>query len=381
MISGHAAPGPLGDAVDVLDRARELDRAFPPAPAPRSPRRKPCHGRPGRIETPVAASLAGQPAGHNQQGMESMASILILGSGGQLGFELMRAAWPAALQPVGLPRARCDIADADSVTRIVHDTRPAIIVNAAAYTAVDRAEAEPEAAFRTNRDGPAVLGAVCAEHGIPLIHVSTDYVFDGTKHGPYGETDQVAPLGIYGHSKLEGEVALAAAWDKHVILRTAWVFGAQGQNFVKTMIRLGSERAALSVVDDQRGCPTPADSLAGAIAAIAAAILDGRGSWGTYHFAGDEPVSWHGFAAAIFERLARRIGKSPVLTPIATADYPTPARRPANSMLACARITRDYGIAAPSWRAGLDRVMGELISAPCDGGGTAAALARPGVAE
>ena len=311
-----------------------------------------------------------------------MASILIFGSGGQLGFELMRTRWPEAPQPVGLPRAGCDIADADAVARIVQDARPAVIVNAAAYTAVDRAEAEPEAAFRTNRDGPAVLGAICAAHGIPLIHVSTDYVFDGAKPDPYGETDPVAPLGIYGHSKLEGEVALAAAWDKHVILRTAWVFGAQGQNFVKTMIRFGSERAALNVVDDQRGCPTPADSIAAAIAAIAAAILDGCGCWGIYHFAGDEPVSWHGFAAAIFERLARRIGKSPVLTPITTAEYPTAARRPANSMLACARITRDYGIAPPSWRAGLDRVMGELISAPFDGGaGTAAALARPGIAE
>jgi dTDP-4-dehydrorhamnose reductase len=286
-----------------------------------------------------------------------MASILILGSGGQLGFELMRAAWPAALQPVGLTRAGCDIADAAAVGRIVRETRPAVIVNAAAYTAVDRAEAEPEAAFRTNRDGPAVLAAISAEYGIPLIHVSTDYVFDGAKSGPYDETDPVAPLGVYGRSKLEGEVALAAAWDKHVILRTAWVFGAQGQNFVKTMIRLGSERAALSVVDDQRGCPTPADSLATAIAAITAAILEGRGNWGLYHFAGDEPVSWYGFAAAIFERLALRIGKSPVLTPITTAEYPTPARRPANSMLSCARITRDYGIAPPSWRAGLDRVM------------------------
>jgi dTDP-4-dehydrorhamnose reductase len=310
-----------------------------------------------------------------------MASILILGSGGQLGFELMRTAWPAGLQPVGLPRSRCDIADADAVARILAETRPAVIVNAAAYTAVDRAEAEPEAAFRTNRDGPAVLGAVSAEHGIPLIHVSTDYVFDGSKPGGYGETDPVSPLGVYGRSKLEGEAALAAAWSRHVILRTAWVFGAQGQNFVKTMIRLGTERDTLRVVEDQRGCPTPADSLAAAIAAIAAAIVEGRGSWGIYHLAGDEPISWHGFAAAIFERLARRIGKAPTLTAITTAEYPTPARRPANSVLACTRVARDYGIAPPSWRDGLDRVMAELLPEPAESRSAAAALARSSAGE
>jgi dTDP-4-dehydrorhamnose reductase len=304
-----------------------------------------------------------------------MAVVLIVGSGGQLGVELVRAVWPAGLRPAGLPRGACDIADEAAVTRVVEEIRPALIVNAAAYTAVDRAEAEPAAAFRTNRDGPAVLGTVCARRGIPLIHVSTDYVFDGAKPDGYREGDAVAPLGIYGRSKLEGEAALGAVLRDHVILRTAWVFGAQGQNFVKTMIRLGRERDSLRVVDDQRGCPTPADSLATAIAAIAAAIIDGQGCWGIYHYAGDEPVSWHGFAAAIFDRVARRTGKMPALTPIATADYPTPARRPANSILHCARIARDYGIVAPSWRAGLDRVLDELL-APAPAGLAAWEMAR-----
>jgi dTDP-4-dehydrorhamnose reductase len=290
-----------------------------------------------------------------------MAIVLIVGSGGQLGVELMRGAWPSGLRVVGLLRSACDIADEAAVARVVGEIRPAVIVNAAAYTAVDRAETEPAAAFRANRDGPAILGAVCARHCIPLIHISTDYVFDGANPDGYHEGDAVAPLGIYGRSKLEGEAALGAAWSDHVILRTAWVFGAQGQNFVKTMLRLSRERDSLRVVDDQRGCPTPADSLATAIIAVAASIVAGHGRWGLYHFVGDEPVTWHGFAAAIFERLAHKTGKAPVLTPIATADYPTPARRPANSILHCARIAHDYGLAPPSWRAGLDRVLDELL--------------------
>ena len=293
-----------------------------------------------------------------------MASILILGSGGQLGFELMRQRWPTPLLPVGRTRVACDIADPTSVDQALAETRPALIVNAAAYTAVDRAETEPEAAFRTNRDGPAVLGAACARHGIPLIHVSTDYVFDGSKPGSYQEDDPVAPLGIYGQSKRAGEVALAEAWPEHVVLRTAWVFGAHGNNFVKTMIRLGTERDSLRVVEDQRGCPTPSDSLAEAIRTIAAAILRGDGAWGIYNYAGDEAITWHGFAATIFERLAARTGRAPVLTPIPTSDYPTPARRPANSVLDCRRIGQAYGIAPAAWRAGLDRVMAELLGPP-----------------
>jgi dTDP-4-dehydrorhamnose reductase len=300
------------------------------------------------------------PANRNKRG-QAMATILIAGSGGQLGVELMRAVCPSGLRAVGLPHSACDIADDRAVARVVDEIRPAVIVNAAAYTAVDRAETEPEAAFRANRDGPAILGAVCARRGIPVIHVSTDYVFDGANPGGYHEGDAVAPLGVYGRSKLDGEAALSAAWSDHVILRTAWVFGAQGQNFVKTMLRLSRERDSLRVVDDQRGCPTPADSLAAAIIAIAASIVTGRGRWGLYHFAGDEPVTWHGFAAVIFERLAHRTGKAPALMPISTADYPTPARRPANSILHCTRIAHDYGLAPPSWQAGLDRVLDELL--------------------
>jgi dTDP-4-dehydrorhamnose reductase len=289
-----------------------------------------------------------------------MTSVLIFGSGGQLGFELMRTPWPEGLAPVGLARDACDIADPDAVRRAFDTAVPVLAVNAAAYTAVDKAETEPDAAFRTNRDGPAVLGAVCAERGIPLIHVSTDYVFDGSVPGAYRESDPVAPLGVYGRSKLEGEAALAAALEQHVTLRTAWVFGTHGHNFVKTMLRLGAERDQMRVVADQRGCPTPAEGLAAGIAAVAGAIRTGKGRWGVYHLAGDEPVTWHEFAAAIFAALAARTGRAPALTPITSAEYPTPVRRPANSVLDCAKIGRDYGVAPPSWRLGLDRVLNEL---------------------
>jgi dTDP-4-dehydrorhamnose reductase len=291
-----------------------------------------------------------------------MASVLILGTGGQLGSELLRTRWPEGARAVGRLRTECDIADPGQVDQALAEIRPTLVVNAAAYTAVDRAEAAPEAAFRTNRDGPATLGAACAARDLPLIHVSTDYVFDGTKTVPYDESDPTAPLGVYGQSKLAGELALADSGCRRVILRTAWVFGAEGQNFVKTMIRLGHDHDTLRVVDDQRGCPTPADSLAAAIASVGAAILAGKGRWGVYHFAGDEPVSWYGFAGTIFDRLAARSGKAPVLTPITTAEYPTAARRPANSVLDCAKIGRDYGVAPPSWRAGLERVLATLGS-------------------
>jgi dTDP-4-dehydrorhamnose reductase len=289
-----------------------------------------------------------------------MTSVLIFGSGGQLGFELMRARWPEGLAPVGLARGACDIADPDAVRRAFDTATPVLAVNAAAYTAVDKAETETEAAFRVNRDGPAALGAACAERGIPLIHVSTDYVFDGSADHAYRESDPVAPLGVYGRSKLAGEEALAAALGQHVTLRTAWVFGAQGNNFVKTMLRLGTTRDAMRVVADQRGCPTPAEGLAAGIAQVAGAIQAGKGRWGVYHLAGDEPVTWHEFATAIFGQMAARTGRAPAVTPISSAEYPTPVRRPANSVLDCAKIGQDYGVAPPSWRTGLDRMLDEL---------------------
>jgi dTDP-4-dehydrorhamnose reductase len=293
--------------------------------------------------------------------LEAMVCILILGSGGQLGQELMRADWPAPLRPIGLSRAACDVTDAPAMQRMMHLYRPALVVNAAAYTAVDRAETEREAAFRANRDGPAVVGAICAAHGIPMLHISTDYVFDGTKSTEYLETDPVCPLGIYGLSKSEGEKALRAELDQHIILRTAWVFSSYGQNFVKTMVRLGAERDELRVVNDQIGCPTPADALAEAVIAASRAALNGSDVWGTFHYCGDEPVTWYGFATTIMACLRDHTGTAALVTPIPSSDYPTPARRPDNSVLSCSRIAEVFGIARPSWRAGLHRVLRELV--------------------
>jgi dTDP-4-dehydrorhamnose reductase len=292
-----------------------------------------------------------------------LATILVFGSGGQLGTALLRAAWPAGLDVVGLPRAACDIADPAAVAAALAAYRPDLIVNAAAYTAVDRAESEAVAAHRINRDGPETLGAAACRLAIAVIHVSTDYVFDGRKPGAYHEGDPTGPLGIYGMSKLEGEAALAAATPDHVILRTSWVFGAQGSNFVKTMLRLAGERPRLGVVADQRGCPTPADGFGQAIAAVSGAILKGHPGRGIYHLCGDQPITWHGFAAAIFDNLAARGGKVPALEAIPTTAYPTPARRPANSVLDCRRIGAVFGIAPLDWRTGLARLLDHLLPA------------------
>lgn len=290
-------------------------------------------------------------------------TVLVFGANGQVGFELLRAAWAPGLTAVGLDRAAGDVTDARAVTSAVAAHRPALVVNASAYTAVDKAESEPDAAFAVNRDGPAHLARACADAGVPLIHISTDYVFDGTsKTTPWREDDPVAPQGVYAASKLAGEEAVREAQPDHVILRTAWVFGAHGHNFVKTMLRLARERDELQVVADQHGCPTPAAAIAAAIAAIAQARLGG-GGWtpGTFHYGGAPATTWHGFADRIVERAAARIGRRPTVTAIATADFPTPARRPANSVLDTARLGQAYGIPPADWMAGLDRVLDDIL--------------------
>lgn len=291
-----------------------------------------------------------------------MANLLVLGAGGQVGHELRRGPAPAGFAVVAHDRTQTDIADHAAVARAFAAVQPAAVVNAAAYTAVDRAEDEQDAAYRANAAGPAVLAQACAAAAVPLVHVSTDYVFDGTKPGPYCEADAVSPLGSYGASKEAGERALRAAWHRHVILRTAWVFGAHGHNFVRTMLRLGAERQHLAVVDDQRGSPTAAADIARALLAIAARLVqDADAPTGTYHYAGVPAVTWNGFAAAIFASAARHGRPAPTLAAITTAEYPTRARRPANSVLDCGKLRRDYAIAAPDWRPALDRVVDEML--------------------
>ncbi len=294
-----------------------------------------------------------------------MSSVLVFGAAGQIGRELVGQAWPDGVRAVGADRGTADITDRAAVAQVVARLRPDLVVNAAAYTAVDKAEQEPERAFAVNRDGAANLAEACVARSVPLVHLSTDYVFDGAQAGAYAEVDPVSPLGVYGASKEAGEAAIRGRLERHVILRTAWVFGVHGQNFVKTMLRLGAERAELRIVADQRGCPTEAADIARAIARIAAAVLrpDAAPRFGTFHYAGAPATTWHGFAEAIFRRVAARGRPVPRLTAITTGEYPTPARRPANSMLATAKLAQAYAIAPCDWPAALDRVLAALPGA------------------
>ena len=293
-----------------------------------------------------------------------MGPLLLLGADGQLGHEVRVVAAARGLELVALNRQQLDITAAQDVRAAIAG-RFAAAINAAAYTAVDRAESDAAAAFAVNRDGAGHVAEACAAAGVRLIHISTDYVFDGLKGAPYVEDDPVRPLNVYGASKEAGEAAVRAACADHVILRTSWVFGAAGSNFVKTMLRLGRERDALSVVADQFGCPTPAAALAAR--AIAAAGGDARG---TYHCAGEERTSWHGFAQAIFAVQREITGRPrPKLAAIATADYPTAARRPADSTLDSGLFQATFGEPPIDWRAGLTTLLETLAALPAEEGG------------
>jgi dTDP-4-dehydrorhamnose reductase len=287
-------------------------------------------------------------------------NILLCGAGGQVGTELRRQIWPEGWRIVATDRPELDITDRAAVDAAFAREQPAIVINAAAYTAVDRAESEPEAAWAGNCAAPGNLAAACRAAGIPLVHISTDYVFDGSKEGPYLEDDPVNPLGVYGRSKEAGERAVRDALPEHVILRTAWLYSAHGHNFVKTMLRLAETHPSLRVVADQRGSPTSAADIAAAIAVIARRIVTGQGRWGTYHCAGAGAGTWHRFAEAIFAAAAPWRGAPPAVTAIGTADYPTPARRPANSVLDCRRIAAAYGIVPRPWQDALADVVREL---------------------
>jgi dTDP-4-dehydrorhamnose reductase len=286
--------------------------------------------------------------------------ILVTGGAGQLATAL--AASPG-VNRVGRPNF--DFDHPDTIEATFRAAAPRIVVNAAAYTAVDAAENDSDAAWRANRDGPAILARLCAEADIPLIHISTDYVFDGTKPDPYTETDPVAPQGVYGASKLAGEQAVIAAGAKAIILRTAWVYAATGKNFVRTMLAAGKARDRLTVVADQHGCPTTAADLGDAILAIIA-HLDTTG-WqpaykGIFHAAGSGATTWFGLAVATFEEAARHGAKVPEVAPIMTADWPTPAKRPANSRLDCTRLHDVFGIRLPHWRDSLTRTVDSIFA-------------------
>ena len=292
-----------------------------------------------------------------------MTSVLVVGAGGQVGRALCALDGAGGVEIVGRTRADLDITDPAQVRAALAARSFAAVINAAAYTAVDKAESDEAAAYAINRDGPRNLAIAAVERDIPLLHISTDYVFDGTRSGRYRETDPTGPTGVYGASKLAGEEAVRAAQPRHIILRTSWVYGPSAGNFVATMLRLAADRPELRVVADQRGGPTTAAAIADALLTMVRQLDRGE-PWGTYHFSGAPDVTWHGFAQEIVVRAARHLRQVPSVTPIGTADYPTPARRPANSVLDCSRIERQFGIRQPDWRATLGEIIETLQTNP-----------------
>jgi len=277
--------------------------------------------------------------------------ILVFGHSGQVATDL-------ALQGADLclSRAQADFEMPGALAAAIAEHRPDAVINAAAYTAVDRAEQEPDRAFRINADAVKELAQACASAGTPLVHLSTDYVFDGSGDTPWQVTDTPAPLNVYGRSKLAGEEAVRAAGGTYAIVRTSWVVSTHGSNFVKTMLRLGAERDALSVVADQIGAPTCAHDIAAACLKIAAQLQADPSKSGTYHYQSQPFVSWADVARAVFAQA----NLSCTVTDIPSADYPTPAQRPLNSRLACNTTTERFGLDMPDWRTGVRRIVGAL---------------------
>lgn len=290
-------------------------------------------------------------------------TILITGGTGQVGLELLRQPWPDDVTLLAPTRAEFDLGSREGIEQWCAGPQIDAIINAAAYTAVDLAEDNAEAAFLANAQGPALLANIAHQRNIPLLHVSTDYVFDGTLDRPYREDDAVAPPGVYGASKLAGERAVRDGAQRHIILRTAWVISARRNNFLKTMLRLAAERPGLQVVADQQGCPTSACDIAAALRTIALMQLtDPGGPTGTYHFVNAGSTTWHGLAEGIMAASAACGGPHVPVTPISSAEYPQRARRPANSRLDTARIARDFGIIPRPWQDAVTEIVTELLT-------------------
>ncbi|WP_309612131.1 dTDP-4-dehydrorhamnose reductase [Sphingomonas sp.] len=291
-----------------------------------------------------------------------MREVLVTGGRGQLGQALQRAHWPDGWRTIAPLRDELDLADSAALDQFVRSRQWAAVINAAAYTAVDRAEEEPVEAWRSNALVPAALAAACRRANSLLIHLSTDYVFDGSAAGARDVGDTTGPIGVYGASKLGGELAVRSGCPRHVIIRTSWLVSPYGSNFIRTMLRLGQDRARVGIVADQHGSPTSANDLAAAIVRIAVGLdADPAAPAGTYHFSNEGATDWHEFAAAIFAGSAARGGPSAAVDAISTADFPTAARRPANSLLSSAAITRDWDIRPRPWRDALEDILDELI--------------------
>jgi len=289
--------------------------------------------------------------------------LLIIGSKGQLGTELVRECKRNNFLFLAVDLPEFDITDPSCVEKTLADSNPSIIINASAYTDVDQAEINPEIAFSVNRDGPAILALCCHKKKIPIIHISTDYVFDGSSGQPYAETDPVSPLGVYGKSKEEGESRLRSRLKQHIILRTSWLYGKNGNNFVKTMLRYGNEKEILKVVSDQYGCPTCAADLAEAAVGIAKQISQSsKIFWGTYHYCGLGITTWHKFSETIFA-IASQYQDFKVLSveAITTGEYPTRAKRPRFSALDCNLIKKHFGINIKPWEESLKKTIERIL--------------------
>lgn len=287
--------------------------------------------------------------------------VLIIGANGQVGSELIVIARQREINYVSYNKAQLDITDTKAMQAVFDEQRPNIVINATAYTAVDTAESDEHTAFSVNRDGVENLAFLCQSNNIPLLHISTDFVFDGEKVGAYEEDDQANPLGIYGASKLAGEEVLRQTWEKHIILRTSWVYGVRGNNFVKTMLRLMRERDQLQVVDDQWGCPTSAQSIAATLLTIASFVVErGAEAWGTYHFCSSGRTNWYLFAKEILRLANEKESLDISIMPIPSEQWESPAARPKNSELSTKKLERIFGIEIEPWQGQLSSVISSL---------------------
>ena len=295
--------------------------------------------------------------------MTNGVDVLLLGATGQVGTELKCQAWPAEIEIHAPGRGELDLTDENALTQLIASRKWACVINAAAYTAVDNAETEVGVAWRMNALVPALLASMTARGQTPIVHVSTDYVFDGQSQKPYQPHDPVRPQSVYGASKEGGEQAVRTANPRHVIVRTAWVVSPHRANFVKTILRLAAERDVLHVVDDQRGCPTSASDLASALMRISLRqVADASAPCGTYHFVNAGDTTWCGFAREIMAGAGRRGARAVPVDAIATSDYKTPARRPANSALSTETLARDYDICPRPWQQALDDILDILLA-------------------
>lgn len=287
--------------------------------------------------------------------------VLVTGINGQVGQEFIQSSLADKynVEIIGYDKSSLNIADLATVQSVLNKEKPDVIINTAAYTAVDKAEEDTDLAYKVNEIGPKNLAEVCNSLQIPIIHISTDYVFDGETNSPYDETDLPNPTGIYGKSKLAGEVAIQQAHPMHYIVRVAWVFGAYGNNFIKTMLRVAEQRPELSVVNDQHGGPTWAQNIAETLLKIATAKTGSNANYGIYHYTGAPQTTWHTFAINIFEQAhnQKQITAKPSVIAITTQEYPTPAKRPHNSVLNCNKIKQQFNIEQSNWQVGLSNVL------------------------